>query len=176
MAVDPPPLIITASLDRASFEFFDSLRRRHFPPERNFLAAHLTLFHHLPGGGLAPVKRFIEKLSCDHAPFDIHFNSLRFLGRGVAVNAEATELIKIRGRLAAEFEPWLTPQDRHKFQPHITIQNKVEPAAAKELFELMTASFEPFSGRVEGVGLWHYLGGPWELEGEFNFRDPDPAN
>lgn len=175
MAVDPPPLIVTASLDRESFEFFDSLRRHHFPPERNFLAAHLTLFHHLPGGEVAAVKGFIEKLSSDQAPFDVHFNSLRFLGRGVAVNAEAAELIKIRGQLAAEFEPWLTPQDRQKFQPHITIQNKVEPAAAKELFELMTGKFEPFSGRVEGIGLWHYLGGPWELEGEFNFRDPDPA-
>jgi 2'-5' RNA ligase len=169
MAADPPPLIVTALLDRASFEFFDSLRRLHFPPERNFLAAHLTLFHYLPGGEVAAVKSFIEKIANGRSPFNIHFNSIRSLGRGVAVNAEAAELIKIRGRLAAEFEPWLTPQDRQKFQPHITIQNKVEPAVAKELFELMTGIFEPFNGRVEGFQVWHYLGGPWSLETEFRF-------
>jgi 2'-5' RNA ligase len=173
MAADPPPLIITASLDRASFEFFDSLRRRHFPPERNFLAAHLTLFHHLSGGEVAAVKSFIAKIANERSPFNIHFNSLRFLGRGVAVNAEAAELIKIRGQLAAEFEPWLTPQDRQKFQPHITIQNKVEPAAAKELFEMMSGSFEPFNGRIEGIQVWYYLGGPWSLATEFRFCESD---
>ena len=31
---------------------FDRLRTAHFPPERNQLAAHLTLFHHLPPSAL----------------------------------------------------------------------------------------------------------------------------
>jgi hypothetical protein len=43
-----PPLIVTALLDEAAQERFDRLRREHFPPERNHLAAHLTLFHRLP--------------------------------------------------------------------------------------------------------------------------------
>ena len=37
----------------AAIEFlrdgFDRLRELHFPPERNYLSAHLTLFHKLPG-------------------------------------------------------------------------------------------------------------------------------
>ena len=44
-----PPLILTLVLDAASQAFFDRLRRQHFPPERNVLDAHLTLFHALDG-------------------------------------------------------------------------------------------------------------------------------
>ena len=43
-----PPLIVTALLDEAAQQRFDRLRRSHFPPERNHLDAHLTLFHRLP--------------------------------------------------------------------------------------------------------------------------------
>ena len=39
--------ILTAELDGASFDWLDELRRAHFPPERNLLPAHLTLFHRL---------------------------------------------------------------------------------------------------------------------------------
>src|SRR6478736_2886397 len=39
--------ILTAELDPASFDWLDGLRRVHFPPARNLLPAHLTLFHRL---------------------------------------------------------------------------------------------------------------------------------
>jgi len=39
--------ILTAEMDDDSFAWLAGLRRRHFPPERNFLPAHLTLFHRL---------------------------------------------------------------------------------------------------------------------------------
>ena len=42
------PLIVTALLDEQAQEWFDRLRRNHFPPARNHLDAHLTLFHRLP--------------------------------------------------------------------------------------------------------------------------------
>ena len=45
---DDRPLVLTAALDDETFDWLDGLRRRHFPPERNHLAAHLTLFHALP--------------------------------------------------------------------------------------------------------------------------------
>ena len=41
-AVDP--LIVTAQLDARAAAALGALRRRHFPPGRNDLAAHLTLF------------------------------------------------------------------------------------------------------------------------------------
>ncbi|WP_460504174.1 2'-5' RNA ligase family protein, partial [Hymenobacter agri] len=43
------PLILTLALDAASQAYFNDLRTQHFPPKINYLAAHLTLFHHLPG-------------------------------------------------------------------------------------------------------------------------------
>jgi hypothetical protein len=43
------PLILTLEMDTHSFEILDALRKKHFPPERNVLDAHITLFHKLPG-------------------------------------------------------------------------------------------------------------------------------
>src|SRR5665213_909256 len=37
--------VFTAEMDDASLAWLDGLRCRHFPPERNFLPAHLMLFH-----------------------------------------------------------------------------------------------------------------------------------
>ena len=42
------PLIVTATLPPSEFAWADALRRAHFPPERNYLQAHVTLFHALP--------------------------------------------------------------------------------------------------------------------------------
>jgi hypothetical protein len=49
MADAAQPLILTLALDGEAFAFFDGLRRAHFPPERNVVPAHVTLFHALPG-------------------------------------------------------------------------------------------------------------------------------
>lgn len=43
------PLIVTLALDEQAQARFDALRSRHFPPDRNVLDAHVTLFHALPG-------------------------------------------------------------------------------------------------------------------------------
>ena len=53
----PAPIIVTALFDKADHAWFDALRRAHFPPERNVLAAHLTMFHHLPPSTAAEVKQ-----------------------------------------------------------------------------------------------------------------------
>ena len=46
---EPAPLILSAVLDAPVQRRLDALRRTHFPPDRNHLDAHVTLFHHLPG-------------------------------------------------------------------------------------------------------------------------------
>ena len=43
------PLILTAQIPETFLARFDRLRQIHFPPDRNFLRAHLTMFHRLPG-------------------------------------------------------------------------------------------------------------------------------
>jgi hypothetical protein len=42
-----PIYILTAEMDDDSFAWLNGLRRAHFPVERNFLPAHLTVFHRL---------------------------------------------------------------------------------------------------------------------------------
>ncbi len=163
------PLVLTARLDAASLEYFDVLRTKHFPPERNFLAAHATLFHHLPGENIDEIVERLETDAQMRPPFAVTFDSWRFLGRGVAMKITSVELVNFRNKLAACWQDRLTPQDRQKFQPHITIQNKTEPQAARELFEDMSRRHQPFEGVVIGTTLWSYLGGPWRLEKEFLF-------
>ena len=47
------PLIVTAELPADVMAWADGLRRAHFPPERNQVRAHVTLFHALPPAGIA---------------------------------------------------------------------------------------------------------------------------
>jgi 2'-5' RNA ligase len=163
------PLILTLALDAASQTYFDALRRQHFPPAINYLAAHLTLFHHLPGAELAAVRAHLQALAQARPPLALRVTGLRSLGRGVAFTLENDKLRALHRQLQADFAAHLTPQDRQKLQPHITIQNKVDPAAARQLLADMQASFEPFEAVGTGLHLWAYRGGPWESLAELPF-------
>ena len=66
-----PTYILTAELDPDSFEWLDGLRRQHFPPERNLLSAHLTLFHRLSS---AQTGR-LEAIELPAAPVPILFEA-----------------------------------------------------------------------------------------------------
>jgi len=156
------PLILTLAMDEASFAWFDDLRRRWFPAERNLVPAHLTLFHHLPGVELARVREVVGAVCARTPPPVLAVEGPWSLGRGVAYRMKSPELAAFRTELAEAFEPWLTPQDRQPFRPHVTVQNKAEPAAAKVLLEELQHAFEPFEVVGEGVAVWRYLGGPWE--------------
>ncbi|WP_233491212.1 2'-5' RNA ligase family protein [Blastococcus sp. TBT05-19] len=148
---------------------FDRLRAEHFPPERNHLAAHVTLFHALPGEQVDAVRADLAA-AADRDAFDVAVTGLRFLGRGVAYALESAELAAVRRGLAAGWEPWLTPQDRQRHAPHVTVQNKVDPAVARALHERLLAGFTPWTARARGLGLWRYLGGPWAPVGDHPFR------
>jgi len=55
------PLILTAHIPDADLKPFNDLRQAHFPPERNFLQAHLTMFHRLPGEFLERVGQRLRR-------------------------------------------------------------------------------------------------------------------
>ena len=164
-----PPLILTVKLDADSFGFFDLLREKYFPPERNFLAAHVTLFHHLPGEKISQIESDLKSVCAEYEAFEMRFPTLRFLGKGTAAEIESAQLIRLRSTLAAGWENHLNNQDRQKFKPHITIQNKVAPEKARKLYEELRMSWQTRTGKAVGLQLWHYLGGPWELAKEFAF-------
>lgn len=157
-------------MDERSLEFFDDLRKRHFPPERNFLRAHLTLFHSLPADELEAVSDYLRKLAARTSDLELNFVKWRSLGRGVAMNVESSGLDAIRGHIALRWNAVLTAQDRQPFRPHITIQNKAEPSAARQLLTSLETQPSPVAGKAVGLDLWRYLGGPWELISSHDFR------
>ncbi|MBW3618112.1 MAG: 2'-5' RNA ligase family protein [Proteobacteria bacterium] len=149
-------------MDEASFDWFQALRARWFPPERNMVPAHLTLFHHLPGTELESVRASLRAACAETPPMSLAVQGPWSLGRGVAYRLNSPVLTAFRARLAGAFDPWLTPQDRGGFRPHVTVQNKADPAEARALLERLQHEFEPFEVIGEGVLLWRYLDGPWE--------------
>ncbi len=165
------PLILTLKLDDESFNFFDVLRKKYFPKKRNFLAAHVTLFHHLPDENLDIIKQNLRDICLETVELPLSFIHWRFLGKGSAMTIESNELLKLRNVLAKIWQENLTAQDRQKFQPHITIQNKVAPDEARKTFDILAANWQAKKGLAKGLTLWHYAGGPWRFEAEYLFSE-----
>ena len=170
MSLDEAPLILTLVLDDASQAFFDRARERWFPPHLNFIGAHVTMFHHLPGAQLVSIRDHLAPICAGHAPATVTVIGVRSLGRGVAYSLCAPEIDGLRSRLAAQWRDDLTAQDRHGWRPHVTVQNKVPPAEARNLLERLSRELIPFSATARGVALWRYLGGPWKEEGMLLFE------
>ena len=163
---DTAPLILTLTLDPPAQARFDALRAAHFPADRLFIGAHVTLFHALPND-LAQDVIIAETRAL--SPFTVSVNGLRFLGRGVAYSLESAPLRKLRNRLRQHWLDHLTPQDRQGWQPHVTIQNKADPAAARALHVMLSAGFSPWQVTATGLDLWIYRNGPWEAAATFPF-------
>ena len=156
------PIIVSALFGAEDQAWFDRLRREHFPPERNQLSAHLTMFHHLQPS-LAPElkQRLAAATRRTRAP-DARVAGLVSLGRGVAYRIDSPGLAAIRGELADAFSGTLLPQDQQGWRAHVTVQNKVEPAAAKALLAELSAGFVARPVAIAGLAAWWYRGGPWE--------------
>ena len=165
------PLILTLKIDNESHKFFDDLRRAYFPPERNFLAAHITLFHNLPGEELNEIRQATASICEKTEIFPLRFTRWRFLGKGSAMTIESEELLKLRAHFAELWRADLAPQDRQKFQPHITVQNKVASDEARRTFENLSADWQVKLGTAEGLTLWNYIAPRWELADEFLFAE-----
>ncbi|WBH16301.1 2'-5' RNA ligase family protein [Sphingomonas radiodurans] len=158
----PAPIIVTALLGKADQAYFDELRRAHFPPERNHLDAHLTMFHHLPPSTADEVKhRLTQETRGVPAP-EARLVAPYSLGRGVAYRIDSPGLAAIRAHLAEAFAGLLTPQDQAGWRAHVTVQNKVEPKVAKSLLADLASSFQARPLAIAGLAAWWYRGGPWE--------------
>ncbi|EQB14406.1 2'-5' RNA ligase family protein [Sphingobium lactosutens] len=165
----PAPIIVTAVMGAADFAWADGLRRAHFPPERNWLSAHITLFHHLPPSALDEIAGRLKRL-CAGPPPTARLTDVMLLGRGVAYRVDSPELLAMRSELADAFAGMLTPQDQAKPRLHITVQNKVTPDVAKALAQQLRADFRARPIAIAGLAAWHYRGGPWDLAMKAMFR------
>ena len=156
------PIIATATMGAADQRFFDALRAAHFPPERNHLAAHITLFHQLPPSCLDELDRLFRRIAADTPPPAAMLREVYSLGQGVAFRIESPELLAIRARIADHFAGMLTAQDRGVPRLHITVQNKVVAAEARALLAELASGFRPRPLAIKGLAAHHYRGGPWE--------------
>jgi 2'-5' RNA ligase superfamily len=168
--METAPVIITAQMGKADQAWANGLRRTYFPPERNYLDAHITLFHHLPPAALPEIKARLATLTRDNPPPESRLCDVMHLGRGVAYRIDSPQTLAIWQNLAECFHGLLIPQDQAKPRLHITIQNKVDPAASKKLHGALTAEFVPRPLAITGLSAFYYRGGPWEAIQTWSFR------
>ena len=142
------PFLITLGMDEATFTRLDDLRRRYFPPERNQIPAHVSLFHHLPGNEFDAIDAELARVAKANAPITLRFKSPRPTGRGVMLVVDAPRD--------------LTPQDKQPYHPHVMVMNKAERHEADAALAEIQASWAPWSGTGDRLILWRYLGGPWD--------------
>ena len=71
--------------------------------------------------------------------------------------------------MSEHFYNKLIPQDRQRFKPHITVQNKVSSETSKALTAELSADFQPFLVTAVGLDLWEYIGGPWRHSYAYSF-------
>jgi hypothetical protein len=162
------PIIVTALIGEPDFAYLDGLRRTHFPPERNHLRAHLTMFHHLPPSCEAELLQLLKNEARGNDP-QARVSGLINLGGGVAFRVESPDLEDIRARIAQRFAPMLMPQDRNPWRAHVTVQNKVKAPEARALLDQLSADFIPRPLALAGLAAWWYRGGPWEPIGAYAF-------
>jgi len=160
--MDAAPIIVSALFGDADLAWLDGLRRAHFPPARNQLAAHLTLFHHLPPSIERELRARLDAATRHVAAPGASVAGIQNLGAGTALRIESPGLAAIRDELADAFGGLLIPQDRAGWRPHVTIQNKVDAPAARALQAALKADFAPRPVRLTGLAAWRYRGGPWE--------------
>ena len=162
-------LIVTAELGFADFAWLDAQRRAHFPPERNLLPAHLTMFHALPPSALEEVRTRLAALARGKSPRAMVAGLLN-LGGGLAYRISSPELEQLRADLADDFHGLLGTQDDSGWRPHVTIQNKVAPKVARKLHAELSRDFQPRPLAIVALALHEYLGGPWAPLGRYPFR------
>jgi hypothetical protein len=149
--------------------WLDRLRRTHYPPERNRLAAHLTMFHALPPTSEEEVRTALSRLATEPRP-RASIDGLMNLGGGVACRVVSHDLDRIRGELAEAFHGLLSAQDSGGWRPHVTIQNKVPAKQSRALLAALECDFRSRPLAISGLGLHRYLGGPWESVASHSFR------
>ena len=164
------PLILTAELPRDLQGWANGLRRAHFPPDRNHLEAHVTLFHALPPSVEGELRGCCASLAAEHAPVPARLVGLMKLGKGTALELASPAMLALRDALAERFHGLLTPQDEHRPRLHVTIQNKVSIEAARALQGELAPQLRARDFAFAGLALHAYRGGPWEFLKRWSFR------
>ena len=109
-------LIVTADFGADDFAWLEGLRRTHYPPDRNRVPVHLTLFHALPPSAESEARRQLSLRTGRPAP-RAAIAGLMDLGGGVAFRVVSDDLDEMRDELADHFHGLLGAQDAHGWAP-----------------------------------------------------------
>jgi hypothetical protein len=162
-------IIVTATFGDGDNGWLQELRRTHYPPERNRVPAHLTLFRQLPPSLEGELATRLARFAASRPPF-ASVTGVMNLGEGTALKVESEALMQIRDELAEIFHGLLTPQDMAGWNPHVTIQNKVVRNEARALQRQLRATFRPRPLAIRALAAWRYRDGPWEPIRTWPFR------
>jgi hypothetical protein len=162
-------IIVTATFGDGDNGWLQELRRAYYPPERNRVPAHLTLFRQLPPSLEAELATRLARFAASRPPF-ASVVGIMDLGEGTALRVESDDLVRIREELAEIFHGLLTPQDFAPWRPHVTIQNKVARQEARALQRKLGAIFQPRPLAIRALAAWRYRDGPWEPIRTWPFR------
>jgi hypothetical protein len=163
------PILVTALFGAGDDGWIQKMRLDHYPPERNRVPAHLTLFRQLPPSIEGELSRRLAACAAS-APPRAQVAGVIDLGEGTALRIESEALEDMRADLADALHGLLTPQDMAPWRPHVTVQNKVEPREARRLQQQLRATIRPRPIEIRALATWRYLGGPWEKVRDFPFR------
>ena len=166
----PAPLIVTAELPPDLQAWAERLRQAHYPPDRNQVAAHITLFRALPPSCEEELCEALAALGRSSSPISARLDGLLLLGGGTALRIESAAMLALRANLAERFRGLLTPQDTAVPRLHVTIQNKVSAGEVTALQDGLSRALQPRDFRFRGLALHRYLGGPWALVKRWSFR------
>ncbi len=163
------PLILTFKLDELSQDRLNLWRQTHFPKERNYLKAHLTIYHQLPGQEIVTIKEKLAEFAAVRDPIAIHFDRLMSRQGFVGVGVTSSEMLVYKSALNTLFMPSLRAQDKEPYRPHVTVTNKGSPREGEAVLKVVAEKFQPWDGAILGLELYHYRGGPWEFADSFLF-------
>lgn len=162
-------LIVTAEIGQGDFGWLEGLRRAHYPPQRNHVPVHLTMFRALPPSAEGEVRFRLAALAAERRPA-ARVAGLMDLGGGVAFRIVSPDLDRMHSALSEAFHGLLGAQDAGGWRPHITVQNKVAPEVSRALKASLETDFRPRPVSIGGLGLYRYLGGPWDRIARYPFR------
>jgi 2'-5' RNA ligase len=158
------PLILTLKLDKSTQSLLTNLRNKHFPNNRNYLAAHVTLFHAIPAHRYPELDEHLQFRADQTKGFEVFVGEPKKMGaRGVMVTVRDRPHGKI-ARIHDDVQQFLqskvreekdrlTEQDSGMMsKAHVTVMNKAEEDEVEECLKAVEREFEGMKQPGERFG------------------------
>ncbi|EKE45719.1 hypothetical protein OCGS_0138 [Oceaniovalibus guishaninsula JLT2003] len=155
-------MILTLGFDPGSFARLEPLRQRYFPPSRNFIPVHITLFQQLDPVLLNRIVGDIAFVCDTTPPLPFTARGILDFGGGAAVDLDMPGADPLHDALRRRWRGTLTASDDRRRRWHVTLQNKADRGTALATQAALRAGLVPWDGLADRLILWHYRGGPWE--------------